>query len=88
MEKELIRNLLAVASAYRAAHGIELSTLARRAAGDWRFFENLGEGRKTFTARKYDDVMAWFSANWPAGATWPNDVARPDILSVDHGASS
>ncbi|WP_316184676.1 hypothetical protein [Bradyrhizobium sp. SZCCHNRI1003] len=77
MEQELIRNLLGVAGAYRLGHAIELSTLGRRAAGDSRFFENLTSGGKTFTVRKYDELMAWFSANWPAGAAWPEGIERP-----------
>lgn len=78
MEQELIRNLLAVATAYRVVHSIELSTLGRRAAGDWRFFDHLGTGSRTFTARKYDEVMCWFALNWPEGAEWPQTVTRPN----------
>ncbi|MGJ5149831.1 hypothetical protein [Bradyrhizobium sp. HKCCYLR1023] len=79
MEQELIRNLLSVAAAYRCGHDIELSTLGRRMAGDWRFFASLGEPGRTFTARKYDEVMARFSANWPECAKWPEGVVRPEV---------
>jgi hypothetical protein len=77
MEQELIRNLHTVAGAYRLGHEIELSTLGRRAAGDWRFFSSLGACGKTFTVRKYDEVMSWFSANWPDAVGWPEGVDRP-----------
>ncbi|MGX0963191.1 hypothetical protein AB7M63_003640 [Bradyrhizobium japonicum] len=76
MERELIRNLKAVADAFRVERPLAFGTLGRLAAGDWRFFDHLGS--KTFTARKYDQVIAWFSTNWPAAATWPDGVARPE----------
>ncbi|UGY14172.1 hypothetical protein HAP48_0037290 [Bradyrhizobium septentrionale] len=78
MEKQLILNLLAVARAFATSRGIELSTVGRVAAGDWRFFDHISDGAKTFTARKYDLVMVWFSENWPAGEAWPEGVARPN----------
>lgn len=77
MERELIRNLMSVAAAYQTARSISLSTLGRQAAGDWRFFDHLGDATKTFTAKKYDQVMAWFSDNWPDGAEWPAAILRP-----------
>lgn len=78
MENELRQNLLRCAQAYAAARGIELSTVARLSAGDWRFFERLDNDEKTFTARKYDEVIIWFSANWPPQAKWPKGVQRPE----------
>jgi hypothetical protein len=77
METELRMNLLACATAYTAARQIEISTLGRLAAGDWRFFSNLDEEGRTFTVRKYDEVFCWFSNNWPPGAAWPCGVKRP-----------
>jgi hypothetical protein len=77
MEKELIRNLLTVAEAYSAKREVSFSTLGRQAAGDWRFFDHLREGAKTFTARKYDQVMVWFSNNWPDSVAWPEGIERP-----------
>jgi hypothetical protein len=52
-----------------------MPTLGRLAAGDWRFFDRLTDG-KTFTARKYDEVMRWFAANWPKGVAWPAGCTR------------
>lgn len=75
MEPELRRNLFACGSAYAHAKGIELVTVARLAAGDWRFFERVDAGA-SFTARKYDLVMGWFAQNWPEDAPWPADVPR------------
>jgi hypothetical protein len=77
MENELRDNLLKCATAYSAVTKRGLSTLGRLAAGDWRFFDHLSNDQRTFTARKYDEVIDWFAANWPDTAKWPEGVARP-----------
>jgi hypothetical protein len=75
METELRSNLMLCAASYAEARKVSLSTLGRLAAGDWRFFRE--DGGKTFTARKYDEVMIWFSEQWPEGLDWPTNVPRP-----------
>lgn len=77
MENELRLNLLHCAETYAKQRGIGLPTLGRMAAGDWRFFDRLRDDAKTFTARKYDEVLCWFSENWPTGAKWPKGIERP-----------
>ncbi len=76
MENELRHDLRSCAEAYAKARGIEIPTVGRLAAGDWRFFDRIVDG-KSFTARTYDNVMRWFSTNWPDGSAWPEDVRRP-----------
>ena len=76
MEAELRAHLVRCAQAYAAARKLEIVTVGRLAAGDWRFFERIESG-SGFTARKYDDTIKWFSDNWPADAVWPEDVDRP-----------
>ena len=83
MEEELRQNLIRCAAAFMAGRDVGLTTLGRLAAGDWRFFDRLSDDGKTFTARKYDEVMRWFSENWPAGAEWPDTVSRPQIVSTE-----
>lgn len=78
METELRSNLMACASAYAASRSVSLATIGRLAAGDWRFFDRLDDADKTFTARKYDEVIGWFSERWPEDAAWPASVARPE----------
>jgi hypothetical protein len=78
METELARHLLTLAAAFAAARKLEESTVGRLCALDGRFFSRIREG-KTFTAKKYDEVIGWFAANWPDGAEWPTDVPRPSI---------
>lgn len=77
METELSNNLLSLSARFGEARKLEESTIGRLCAADGRFFPRLREG-KTFTAKKYDEVVAWFSANWPDGVEWPEGVARLD----------
>ncbi len=82
MESTLRRHLQTCAVEFAKATEREPSTVARLATGDWRFFDRITEGA-SFTARKYDSIMAWFSANWPDGTAWPMDVPRPLIPAND-----
>lgn len=77
MESELRDQLIACAEHYASLTGLAASTIGRQAAKDWRFFERIRSG-EGFTARKYDEVIAWFAANWPAGMPWPDSVPRPE----------
>lgn len=78
MEAELRSNLLALAQAYAAARKLNIATVAQRALGDWRFFERLEESeRASFTIRKYDIAVRWFSEQWPEDAAWPAEINRP-----------
>lgn len=88
MENELRENLLRCAAVYAEAKEIGLSTLGRLAAGDWRFFDNLNKDDKTFTARKYDEVVKWFSDNWPADKDWPKDLVRPEGASSERESAA
>lgn len=80
MENELRHHLTSLAEAYGRARRLELVTVARLATGDWRFFDRVSGGA-SFTARKYDAILAWFATNWPEGVDWPEAVARP-VLSA------
>jgi len=78
MEQSLKNNLLACADAFVAKRKVRLTTLGRMVANDSPFFARLREDNKSsFTARKYDEIMRWFSDHWPAGADWPRSVPRP-----------
>lgn len=91
MEEELRTNLHSCAVAFAAARRFELSTVGRMAANDGSFFSRIATGR-SFTARKYDEIIQWFSDNWPVDAVWPADVRRPSpssshVPSVDTAAN-
>ena len=76
METELAHHLLSLGTAYGSARGLEETTVGRLAASDGKFFSRIREG-KTFTAKKYDEVVLWFDANWPDTARWPSRISRP-----------
>lgn len=78
MEAELAHHLDLLLAAYREQIDRQPSTLGRLAADDGKFFERIRDGA-TFTVKKYDAVVSWFSVNWPDGAVWPADVPRPTI---------
>lgn len=69
-------HLLSLYEAFAAASDRAESTVAQVAAGDWRFFNHLREG-KGFRVATYDRTVAWFAANWPEGAVWPEGIERP-----------
>ena len=70
METQLASNLLLLASIFACAKHIEETTVGRHCASDGRFFVRIREG-KTFTVKKYDEVVQWFSLNWPEDIPWP-----------------
>lgn len=81
MEEELRSHLVTCANAYAAAAVLSLTTVGGRAANDWRFFDRVAAGAG-FTVSKYDEVVGWFSANWPAETAWPADVPRPEVAAA------
>jgi hypothetical protein len=78
MEEELRCNLCDCAARYAKAKKLELSTVGRLAAGDGRFFSKLAALEASFTARKYDETINWFSTYWPADLDWPENINRPE----------
>lgn len=80
MEKELANHLLTLGATYGACMSLQESTVGRLCASDARFFSRIRDG-KTFTVKKFDDVVCWFSDCWPDGVDWPDCVKRP-VLTV------
>ncbi len=76
METQLANHLLTLSNAFCKAKDLGESTVGRHCAADSRFFSRIRDG-KTFTAKKYDEVVSWFSSNWPDGYDWPKAVPRP-----------
>lgn len=77
MEQQLATCLVELASRFGAARGFEEATVGRLCAADGRFFARLRDG-KTFTIKKFDQVVTWFSENWPDDVEWPEGVQRPE----------
>ncbi len=76
METQLVSHLIALSERFSAARDLGEATIGRHCASDGRFFSRIRDG-KTFTLRKYDEVVFWFSTNWPDDVEWPTDVPRP-----------
>lgn len=72
----LIDQLLALADAYAVAAQVEPTTVSWRLFGDSKKLGAIHDGSDIQVGR-YEKAMAWFSANWPEGATWPAAVQRP-----------
>ena len=78
-EQDCKEKLLACAEAYAAQKNIKLTTLGRLVTNDSPFFARLRDDRGSFTVRKYDEVLQWFSRNWPNETEWPESVERPAV---------
>lgn len=70
--------LLRLASVYAEARGLSLSRVSTLAANDGKLLGRLQVGRDC-TLGTYDQMLAWFSANWPADLAWPEGVERPVV---------
>lgn len=78
MDELFKRNFLALAQAYMDAEGCTLPTVSKRAKrGDSSFFTRMAETNSSTSAKTYDEVVQWFSDNWPQKAVWPEFVSRP-----------
>lgn len=71
------RNLITLASEFAAVRGIAVSSVSQYAHGDRRFIQNLKAKKVSFTARKYDLMVAYFRTNWPEDAPFPQLEAVP-----------
>lgn len=72
-----IDQLLTVVRTYQeAVPDLEVSTLSWRVFGDTKKLGAIMDGADLHT-RRHERALQWFSENWPEGATWPAEVARP-----------
>lgn len=76
MENELRTTLLSTADAYAVAAGCGITTVARRVKNNAGFFKGIRDPQKSFTARTFDEVMRWFSGNWPEGKEKPFELLK------------
>ena len=73
----LVDRLLTVSSTYAEARGLSMSRVSTLIFGDGKVLDRLANGRDVTTGR-FEGAMQWLSDNWPAGAQWPDGIARPD----------
>ena len=83
MAPTLTANLTRLGDALAAHAGCSLATLSKRLCRDSNFLTHIrGAPAGSFTARKHDDVLCCFAANWPAGLEWPADIPRPTPAEI------
>ncbi|MBR1206593.1 MULTISPECIES: hypothetical protein [unclassified Bradyrhizobium] len=85
-EQACKKKLLACAEAYARQRDIKLTTLGRIVVNDSRFFSQMHDGGRSFTVRKYDEILRWFSQNWAPGVAWPDWVERPALPAARDAA--
>ena len=73
-----IAHLLSVADAYKAALGIEDTTVSARVFNDSKKLASLRSG-SDITVGRFNAAMRWFSTNWPDDARWPAGIHRPAV---------
>lgn len=76
MAEALTKHLVRLADAYVAERGVTMKTLGVYAAHEALFFERIADGSTSFSARKYDEIVAWFAYHWPPGLSWPKGPPR------------
>ncbi|WP_189423050.1 hypothetical protein [Devosia pacifica] len=82
METALREHLLSLARQYADAAGVGISTVGRRCRRDSSFFTRIADADSSFTARTFDEVVAWFDANWPDGTVKPDFALQPEAVSA------
>lgn len=73
-----IGHIIAIADEYGRAANVEEKTVSSRVFQDSKKLSAIRNG-SDITVGRYNAALAWFSANWPAGASWPADVPRPIV---------
>lgn len=78
--------LLRVSDTFAAARGISRARLSTLVLRQGQKLDLIAEGRSDLTTGSWQRAMQWFSDNWPEGAEWPEDVARPARTPVIEAA--
>lgn len=61
---------------FGAATGLAEATISTRVFNDGDRIKTLRNGGD-LGVRKMERALDWFSAHWPEGAAWPEDIPRP-----------
>ena len=83
-------HLVRLADEYRAATGLALTTISKRAAGHARLIDRLREGCD-ITTRRAERALRWFHDHWlddPDWPDWPAGIPRPDPARDPLGAQT
>jgi hypothetical protein len=70
--KDIRKNLIAIARAYRAATGQSWTQMSKEFYGNSDFFQKLIAGtRRSVSSGSLEKMILRFRKNWPPGADWP-----------------
>ncbi len=82
-----ISNIKLLINQYADYKKLETSYVCLLATNHGGFLKNLENG-KTLTFRRYENIINWFSAHWPADLEWPEDIERPNNNNSQGGLAS
>lgn len=69
--------LISVSDAYCAATKLSRARVSTLVLNRGATLEKIAAGEADVNTGTFEKAMLWFSANWPVGAGWPDDVDRP-----------
>jgi hypothetical protein len=72
-----IESLKAVAMVYCEAADVLPKTLSWRVFNDGKKLDAILADKADLMTANFERTMEWLSANWPEGAVWPENIARP-----------
>lgn len=75
--------LVRVTDCYGAALGIGRQRVSTIVLNRGPTLDGLATGKKDVNTGTFERAMRWLSSNWPDGAVWPADVARPDPVVAE-----
>lgn len=75
-KKTILRNLLAIAEAYRKATDQSMTAVSKKFYGKGNFFDQVRltlnhKGKRRLSIDSLTDMLAMFRKEWPEGAEWP-----------------
>ena len=79
----LKQQLVVVSDAYASAVGLSRARVSTIVLNRGATLGAIADGRADVTTSTFEAAMRWFSANWPEGAHWPQEVARPSASQGD-----
>lgn len=82
----LITQLLRLTDEYERATGVERKTLSWRVFHDSKKLAALKDEGVDIQVKRAEAAILWLHANWPGEAVWPDEIARPEVVSGEAAA--
>jgi hypothetical protein len=75
---DMIDSLVLLARTFCESRSLSLARVSTLVFNDGAKLSALEAGECDIGTKRLGKAVLWFSANWPDGAVWPENVARPD----------